>query len=151
MAVERQIAAGHAAPGITLGTGGFLGVVVTPTTSPSPRAQARQEQRLAAPGTVPGHASCLDTEAATGVPAAITPARSGALVDGVLCGTGAVLAGIAPGDVIIAAAGHPVPSPNALTAILNSSRPGTVVRVTWIAVTGARRTSLVRLTAAPAV
>ena len=53
MAVERQIASGRAAPGITLGTGGFLGVVVTSTASPSPQAQARQEQRLAAPGAGP--------------------------------------------------------------------------------------------------
>lgn len=151
MAVERQIASGRAAPGITLGTGGFLGVVVTSTASPSPQAQARQEQRLAAPGARPSRASCLDTEAAAGVPAAIAPARSGALVDGVLCGTGAAQAGIAPGDVITAAAGHPVSSPDALTAILNGCRPGTVVRVTWIGVAGARRTSPILLTTAPAV
>jgi S1-C subfamily serine protease len=151
MAVEQQIAAGRAAPGITLGTSGFLGVVVTSTTSPSPRTQARQEQRLAAAGASPGQASCLDTEAGAGVPAAIAPARSGALVDGVLCGTGAARAGIAPGDVITVAAGHPVSSPDALTAIVNGCRPGTVVRVTWIGVAGVLRTSLVLLTAAPAV
>lgn len=151
MAVERQIAAGQAAPGITLGTGGFLGVIVTATTSTSPRAQARQQQRLGTAGASPGQASCLGTEASAGVPPALAPARSGALVDGVLCGTGAALAGIAPGDVVTAAAGHPVSSPNALTAIVNSCRPGTVVRITWMTVAGASRTSLVRLTAAPAV
>jgi S1-C subfamily serine protease len=151
MAVEQQIASGRAAPGITLGTGGFLGVVVTSTASPSPQAQARQEQRLAAPGARPSQASCLDTEAGAGVPTAIAPARSGALVDGVLCGTGAAQAGIAPGDVITAAAGHLVSSPDALTAILNGCRPGTVVRVTWTGVAGARRTSLILLTTAPAV
>jgi S1-C subfamily serine protease len=150
MAVERQIAAGRAARGITLGTGGFLGVVVTLTASPSPRAQARQEQRRAAAGALPSHASCLDTEAGAGAPAAIAPARSGALVDGVVCGTGAALAGIAPGDVITAAAGRPVSSPDELTAIMNGCQAGTAVRVTWIAVAGGRRTSLVRLTAAPA-
>jgi S1-C subfamily serine protease len=151
MAAERQIAAGRAAPGITLGTGGFLGVVVTATASPSPRAQALQEQRLAGPGGRPSRAGCLDTEAEAGMPAALAPARSGALVDGVLCGTGAAQAGIAPGDVITAAAGHPVSSPDALTAIVNGCRPGTLVPVTWADVTGARRTSLVLLAAAPAV
>ena len=85
------------------------------------------------------------------MPAALAPARSGALVDGVLCGTGAARAGIAPGDVITAAAGHPVSSPDALTAIVNGCRPGTLVPVTWADVTGARRTSLVLLAAAPAV
>jgi S1-C subfamily serine protease len=151
MAVERQIAAGRATQGITLGTGGFLGVVVTATASPSPRAQALQEQRLAVPGTRPSRAGCLVTEAGAGMPAAIAPARSGALVDGVLCGTGAARAGIAPGDVITAAAGHPVSSPDALTAIVNVCRPGTVVRVSWTDLAGARRTSLVLLATAPAV
>ena len=84
------------------------------------------------------------------MPATIAPARSGALVDGVLCGTGAAVAGITPGDVITAAAGRPVASPDALTAIMSGSRPGAVVPVTWVAVTGTTRTSLIRLEVAPA-
>ncbi len=152
MVVAREIEAGHAGPGITLGTSGFLGVVVPSSSSPSPRRQMQEEHELAADG---GSASrppgCLSTEAAAGVPAAVAPARSGALVDGVLCGTGAAAAGITAGDVITMAAGHAVSSPDGLTAIVSGCRPGTLVAVTWVSTSGATRTSLVRLQVAPAV
>ena len=152
MAVERQIAAGRGGPGITLGVAGFLGVVVPSSTTPNPRSQAAQEQNLRTGGGGSALPSgCVDTVATVGVPAAVAPARSGALVDGVLCGTGAAAAGIRAGDVITAAAGRPVSSPDALTAIMTGCRPGTVVRVTWVAVAGTTRTSLVRLQVAPAV
>ncbi|HMD92176.1 MAG TPA: trypsin-like peptidase domain-containing protein [Trebonia sp.] len=151
MAVERQIAAGHRAPGITIGVSGFLGVVVPSTAASGPRQQAQQEQGT---GTGGGGSlspqGCVDMESESGVPATIAPARSGALVDGVLCGTGAAVAGIRPGDVITAAAGQPVNSPDALTVIMSNSRPGTLVPVTWVAVTGTTRTSLIRLEVAPA-
>jgi S1-C subfamily serine protease len=152
MAVERQIAAGRGGPGITLGVAGFLGVVVPSSTNPNPRSQAEQEQNLRTGGGGSAPPSgCVDTVATVGVPAAVAPARSGALVDGVLCGTGAAAAGITAGDVITAAAGRPVSSPDALTAIMTGSRPGAVVPVTWVAITGTTRTSLVRLQVAPAV
>ena len=63
MSVERQIVSGRPAPGIVLGVGGFLGVIVPSTTTPSPQAQAAEERSL---GTDPvGSASqigCLPTE-----------------------------------------------------------------------------------------
>ena len=130
---------------------GFLGVVVPATATSSPRRQAQQEQSIETGGGGSlGPQGCVNTEAESGVPATIAPARSGALVDGVLCGTGAAAAGITPGDVITAAAGRPVSSPDALTAIMGGSQPGTVVPVTWVAVTGNTRTSLIRLEVAPA-
>lgn len=156
MAVERQIAAGHAAPGITLGVAGFLGVLVPSTTIPSPRLQARGEhivrdETAGAGGARAARApSCLDTEAGAGVPARIAPARSGALVAGVLCGTGAAAAGITAGDVIVAVAGHKVPSPDALAAIVSGCHPGALVSVIWVATSGARRTSMILIDPAPA-
>jgi len=151
MAIERQITAGHAAPGITIGVGGFLGVMVTPTATQNPRLQAQQEQGSRTDGggstRSPG---CVGTESGVGVPATVAPARSGALVDGVLCGTGAAAAGIAAGDVIIAAAGRPVTSPDALTTVMSGFRPGAVVPVTWVAVAGTTRTARIRLVVAPA-
>lgn len=149
MAVERQIAAGHAAPGITLGVAGFLGVLVTSTNSPSPRLQADGTAGAGGTGAAPPP-SCLDTEAGAGVPARIAPARSGALVAGVLCGTGAAAAGITAGDVIVAVAGHKVSSPDALTAIVSACHPGALVSVTWIATSGATRTSMILIDPAPA-
>jgi S1-C subfamily serine protease len=152
MAVARQIEAGRPAPGITIGVGGFLGVVVVSTTSQSPQAQAREERGLAAAGRAqPGPAGCLDTESSAGLPSAVAPVRSGALVDGVLCGTGAAAAGIGAGDVIIAVAGHPVSSPDELTNLVNAYRPGTLMPVTWVSTAGTTRTSMVTLQTAPAV
>jgi S1-C subfamily serine protease len=151
MAVERQIIAGHAAPGITIGVGGFLGVMVTPTATQSPRRQAQQEQgSRTGGGSSTRSPGCVSTESGVGVPATVAPARSGALVDGVLCGTGAAAAGIVAGDVIIAAAGRPVSSPDALTAVMSGFRPGAVVPVTWVAVGGDTRTARIRLVVAPA-
>jgi S1-C subfamily serine protease len=152
MNAERQIVSGRPAPGIVLGVGGFLGVIVPSTTTASPRAQAAQERSL---GTDPvGSASqigCLPTEAGAGVPASVAPVDSGALVDGVLCGTAADAAGLTAGDVIITVDGRAVSSPDALTAIVDVCRPGSVVTVTWVSPSDATRTSRVRLDAAPAV
>jgi S1-C subfamily serine protease len=152
MSAERQIVSGRPAPGIVLGVGGFLGVIVPSTTTASPQAQAAEERSL---GTVPaGSASrigCLPTEAGAGVPISVAPVDSGALVDGVLCGTAADAAGLTAGDVIITADGRRVSSPDALTAIVNACRPGSVVTVTWVSPSDATRTSRVRLDAAPAV
>jgi S1-C subfamily serine protease len=152
MSAERQIVSGRPSRGIVLGVGGFLGVIVPSTTAPSPRAQAAQERTL---GTAPaGSASqigCLPTEAGAGVPVSVAPVDSGALVDGVLCGTAADAAGITAGDVIITADGRAVSSPDALTAIVNACRPGSVVEVTWVSPADATRTARVRLDSAPAV
>ena len=152
MSAERQIVSGRPSRGIVLGVGGFLGVIVPSTTAPSPRAQAAQERTL---GTAPaGFASqigCLPTEAGAGVPVSVAPVDSGALVDGVLCGTAADAAGITAGDVIITADGRAVSSPDALTAIVNACRPGSVVEVTWVSPADATRTARVRLDSAPAV
>ena len=161
MALERQIAAGRRAPGISIGTAGFLGVLVTSAASaaPVPRPRAPQARALdaAGPASRPAGASrgsrpagCLGTRAGAQAPAAVAPARSGVVVDGVLCGTGASEAGIAPGDVITRVAGRPVSSASTLSAVMSGCRPGGVVPVTWITVAGVTRTSLVRLGAAPA-
>jgi S1-C subfamily serine protease len=148
MAVARQIATRRPAPGIVIGTGGFLGVVIPATARHAPRLQEQGDHSHGAAGSaaLPG---CLDTEAQASLPPAIAPARAGALVEGVLCGTGAAAAGIAAGDVITAAAGRPVSSPDALTAIMRPCRPGTMVQVTWVTADGATRTALVLVDVAP--
>ena len=151
MALERQITAGRHAPGITLGTGGFLGVEVTSAASPGPRPQTVQARALHASGGAPSsRISCLGAGAHAQDPAAAAPASPGAVGDGVRCDTGAAAAGIAPGDVITAVAGQPVASAGALAEVLGTCRPGAVVPVTWITVAGVRRSSQVRLDTAPA-
>jgi S1-C subfamily serine protease len=150
MAAERQITARHPGHGISLGVDGFLGVIVGPGTERSPVAQRERERSVAAAGptSAPG---CISAQDDVTTPVAIAPAPAGALVVGVLCGTGAATAGIAAGDVITAAEGHHVESPSALSAVTGAIRPGTVISVTWVSTTGVTRTSRIRLGPAPAV
>jgi S1-C subfamily serine protease len=152
LAAARLIAAGRAAPGVIIGSRGFLGVVVPQTAATSPRQQEGQappRSRTDLPKPQPA-AQCLQTSTMAGPPAILAPARAGALVEGVLCGTGAARAGLSAGDVITGAAGQPVTSPQALTAIMNDCRPGALVPVTWVSTSGAHQTRLVRLDTAPA-
>jgi S1-C subfamily serine protease len=152
MAAERQIVARRQGQGISLGVDGFLGVIVESSAARSPLAQQKQEQgRKTGSAVSPSPASCVPTQQQATVPATIAPAPVGALVIGVLCGTGAAAAGIAPGDVITAANGRQVGSPDALTAIVNNSPAGSVLQVSWVSRSGATRTALVRLGPAPAV
>ncbi len=152
IAAERQIAAGRPGPGISLGAGGFLGTIVGPGTSSSPAEQRAAElggRAAAAPSSEAP--SCVTTRDDAAAPASIAPARAGALVIGVLCGTAAAIAGITAGDVITAAGGRRVASPRALSAIVDGGRPGSMMSVTWVSTRGISRTSRVMLSPAPAI
>ena len=95
-----------------------------------------------------GH-GCLAGDA-TAAPAKVAPARSGALVDGVICGTAAASAGIFAGDVITSIGGRAVTTPGSLTAIIDRYRPGGQASVAWVSPDGGRHTALVTLAAGPA-
>ena len=152
IAIERQIAARRLGPGISLGVGGFLGAILGPGTTSSP-ARQRAAELSDGTGMVPrsGPPACVSTRDGATVPASIAPVRAGALVLDVLCGTGAATAGIAAGDVITAAAGRRVASPDALSAIVSGGRPGSMMSVTWVSTRGTERTSRIRLSPAPAL
>jgi S1-C subfamily serine protease len=151
IAAERQIAAGHRGPGVSLGVGGFLGAIVGSGTASSPVAQRTAEFGGAGTAARSAPVPCVITRGGATAPAAIAPARAGALVIGVLCGTGAATAGIAAGDVITAAGGRRVASPNALTTIVTGARPGSMMSVSWVSTSGIARTVRVRLGPAPAL
>jgi S1-C subfamily serine protease len=152
IAAERLISAGHRGPGISLGVGGFLGTIVPPGTASSPVKQRAAELGGGTGGAArSAPSSCVTTRGGAAVPASIAPAHAGALVIGVLCGTGAATAGIAAGDVITAADGRRVASPDALSAIVSAGRPGSVMSVTWVSTRGITRTCRVRLGPAPAL
>jgi S1-C subfamily serine protease len=151
MAAERQITGRRHGQGVSLGVDGFLGVIVGPGAARSPVVQKAQEHSIGTGAADPSGASgCVLTQAGATTPAPIAPAPAGALVVGVLCGTGAAAAGIAAGDVITAADGRRVDSPDALLAIVGGCRPGAVVRVTWVSLAGISRTAPIRLGPAPA-
>jgi S1-C subfamily serine protease len=152
MAAEREITSREQGQGISLGVDGFLGVIVGSSGSPSPATQEEQERSIRAGSAVPQRApGCVPTQRQATTPAIIAPAPAGALVVGVLCGTGAATAGIVAGDVITAADGRQVDSPSALTVIVSGCRPGTVVQVSWVSLAGVAQTSRVLLSTAPAL
>jgi S1-C subfamily serine protease len=95
-----------------------------------------------------GH-GCLDGDA-TATPAKIAPARSGALVDGVICGTAAASAGIFAGDVITSVGGRAVTTPGSLTGLIDRYRAGSMASVAWVSPDGGLHTALVTLNAGPA-
>ena len=148
LSIATQIAAGHPGPGIQIGLPAFLGVLAPNSSSTDPRHQASQEQRQTG-SVISSGRGCLDGDA-TAAPAKVAPARSGALVDGVICGTPAVAAGIFAGDVITSLGGRAVTTPGSLTAIIDRYRPGSQASVAWVSPDGGLHTALVTLNAGPA-
>jgi S1-C subfamily serine protease len=169
MPIARQIAAawaggsGRAGPGqdragqgdpgrsgrIQIGLPAFLGVLLPGGASSGPERADRQELRQ--DGAVSsGDRACSGTSDIPATPVHVAPTRSGALVDGVLCGTPADQAGIAAGDVITSVAGEQVSSPGSLTALLRRYHPGSVVPLAWTGPDGSPHAAAVTLTAGPA-
>ena len=155
LSVASQIAAAHPGPAIRLGMPAFLGVLLPDSASTSPDQQAAQEEQsqdgTAGNGSSSGR-GCVngDTSSYTAVPAAIAPARSGALVDGVVCGTPAASAGLVAGDVITSFGGHTVTSARALSSVLDADQPGTRAELDWVGINGARHSATVTLGTGPA-
>ena len=148
LSIAAQITARHASSAIQIGLPAFLGVLVPHSSSADPRHQASQEQRQTG-SAVSSDRGCLAGDA-TATPAKIAPARSGALVDGVICGTAAASAGMFAGDVITSIGGQAVTTPGSLTAIVDRYRPGSQASVAWVSPDGSRHTALVTLNAGPA-
>jgi S1-C subfamily serine protease len=146
--IARQIADRQPGAHIQIGLPAFLGVLVPESTNSDPRRQASQELRQT--GTVSSSGSGCTSSATTAAPASIAPARSGALVDGVLCGTPAATAGLSAGDVITSIGGLAVTSPRSLNTLVSRYRPGSRVPLTWVGPGGRRHTAVVTLAAGPA-
>ena len=146
--IARRIEAGQPGARIQIGLPAFLGVLLPASTSADPRRQASQELRQT--GAVSSSGSGCSSGDTTAVPGRIAPARSGALVDGVLCGTPAATAGLFAGDVITSIGGKAVTSPGSLNAILGRYRPGSKAPLAWVSPGGSRHTAVVTLDAGPA-
>jgi S1-C subfamily serine protease len=148
MPIARQITAGRAGAHIQIGLPAFLGVLAPSSTSTEPGRQASQELRQT--GDASGSSRGCTSGDTAGIPASIAPARSGALVDGVLCGTPAAAAGIFAGDVITSMGGRAITTPGSLNAVVNHYRPGSKASLAWVSPGGSRHTAVVTLGAAPA-
>jgi S1-C subfamily serine protease len=146
--IATRIAAGRPGARIQIGLPASLGVLLPDSTSADPRRQASQELRQT--GAISTSGSNCTSGDTTAIPASIAPARSGALVDGVLCGTAAATAGIFAGDVITSIGGRAVTSPGSLTAIVSRYRPGSKAALAWVSPGGSLHTAVVTLDAGPA-
>jgi S1-C subfamily serine protease len=152
LSLARQIAGHDSSSIIYIGMPGFLGVeVVGQSGSASPQQQAASGQQSSG-GSLPGGngASCQPNNQPVGVPTRIAPARKGALVIGVLCGTVAQAKGIVAGDVITTFDGHQITTPGSLTALTAEYHPGDVVTIDWVGVNGAKHASSIALGSGPA-
>jgi S1-C subfamily serine protease len=166
LAIASQIAAGHGDSSIKIGLPAFLGALVPDSSSSDPRRQASQEQQHAkstsgssgggssSPSGPSGIGNVSGSDCSTGdtevVPASIAPARSGALVDGVLCGTVAASAGIFAGDVITSIGGRAVTTPASLNNIIARYHPDETAKVTWISPDGSWHSAFITLSVGPA-
>ena len=146
--IAKRIAAGQPGGRIQIGLPAFLGVLLPDSTSADPRRQASQELRQT--GVVSSSSSGCTSADTTAVPGSIAPARSGALVDGVLCGTVAAAAGLFAGDVITSIGGRAVTSPGSLNAIISRYHPGSKASLAWVGLGGSLHTAMVTLDAGPA-
>jgi S1-C subfamily serine protease len=149
ISIAREIAAGHGSSTIQIGLPGFMGVIVPPSSSTDPQSQA-QGSGLGGFGGQNPSTGCLTSDLYVTPPTSIAQASSGALIEGVLCGTPAVAAGMAAGDVITAVNGKAVTSPDSLTSQMRQYRPGTTVSVSWMDVAGQQHTTSLTLIAGPA-
>ena len=153
LSVARQIAAGHPSSAIQVGMPAFLGVLLPDSASTSPVKQADQQGRQRKPRTrTASSGECLTGDAAsyTAAPAVIAPAITGALVDGIVCGTPATRVGLVAGDVITSFGGQAVTSGRSLSAMLDRDRPGDQSMLTWVGIDGARHSAGVILSTGPA-
>jgi S1-C subfamily serine protease len=156
LAVASQIAAGHASSTISLGYPAFVGIyAASGTTSSNPQTQAEQQEEASGNpfggyGGFGGYTpSCYTSNTDLQIPSQIAPASSGALVDGVICGSPAAAAGMTGGSVITAVNGKTVSTPDQLESILATFRPGNTVTITWMNLNGQTTTSTLHLAAGP--
>ena len=152
--IASQIKSGKGGGSIKIGLSGFLGVLVpgqNAAKESSPKKQrSLQLKQNSGFGTAPGNnTQCLTSDANMAIPAKIAPVGAGALVDGVLCGTGAATTGLAAGDVITAVNGKKVGSPDDLTSLTAQSKPGQTVQVTWVDPAGKKHTAGLKLGSHP--
>jgi S1-C subfamily serine protease len=76
-------------------------------------------------------------------------ASSGALIAGVVPGGPADSAGLVAGDVITAVGSSAVSSPSAVSALLQTQKPGTAVSISYVAEDGTSQTATVTLGSGP--
>ena len=157
LTIANKIIAGHPAPGLQIGSSGFVGVLVpsgpkgTQSTTTNPQVQLRQQEALEARegGATQAPTTCVMDDTSAGIPSKVAPVTSGTLVLGALCGTAAADARIGAGDVITRVNSQAVASPSSLMKILLGVHGGAKVTLTWVTPTDQKVSRTLKLAAAP--
>jgi S1-C subfamily serine protease len=144
--LARRIVSGQASSTVHIGETAFLGVEVRSTSAGGSTSGSAR-----GPGGQFGTRSTSSTSSTTSTTSRGTSpsSTSGAVVAGVLPGTPASGAGLAAGDVITALGGQPVTSPDSLSQLMGTHRPGDKVAVTWIDSSGQSHSATVTLVSGP--
>ncbi len=156
LSIAQKIIHGQGSKEIQIGSTGFMGVLVpagqaSQSSSPAQqrKRQLQQDQSDSGFPVQPSSPACLANDLTAGVPAKLAPVSSGALIIGELCDTPADKAGIIAGDVITAVGKNKVDSPQDLTKVMLTFKPGDSVQVTWVAINGQTHQSTMTLIEAP--
>jgi S1-C subfamily serine protease len=158
LTIANKIIAGRPAPGLQIGSSGFVGILVpsgpkgTQSSTTNPQVQLRQQEALESRQGGPltqSPSNCVMDDTSAGIPSKVAPVSSGTLVLGELCGTAASGAGISAGDVITRVNGQPVTSPASLMKILTNVHGGTKVTLTWITPANQKVSKTLKLDMAP--
>jgi S1-C subfamily serine protease len=158
LTIADKIIAGHPAPGLQIGSSGFVGVLVpsgrggTQSTATNPQVQRRQQEQLESRqgGQVnQAPATCVLDDTSAGIPSKVAPVTSGTLVLGALCNTAASYAQLSAGDVITRVNNRAVTSPASLMKILLGVHGGAKITLTWVTPTDKRVTRTLKLDTAP--
>jgi S1-C subfamily serine protease len=129
LAIAKQIESGQSSSSVHIGGRGFLGVEVQSGTSGQGGGNSGGFGGFGSPSTGDG---------------------SGAVISGVVSGSPAANAGLQQGDQITSVNGQTVDSPDRLTNLLQSHRPGDKVTIGWTDQSGQSHTATVTLTTGPA-
>jgi S1-C subfamily serine protease len=128
LAIANKIKSGHATGNVHIGLTGFMGVNVADASSPN---------------------GCNNGSDGFGG-GSQSPVNSGALICQVYPNTPAWASGLAGGDVITSVNGKAISTADGLTGIMATTHSGTQISLTYVDQYGARHTTTVTLTAAPA-
>ncbi len=156
LSIANKIIHGQGSKTIQIGSTGFMGVLVPAgqaSQASNPRQQrerqSQQDENESGFPVEPSSPACLANDLTAGVPAKTAPVNSGALIIGELCGTPADKVGIIAGDVITAVGAKKVDSPQDLTKVMLTYKPGEDVLVTWVAINGTVHHTKMTLIEAP--
>ena len=158
LSIARQISTGRASNTVYIGDPGFLGVVLATSSNASPPQEANDERRyLIQHGTGTGFSSggsgdlgaCIANSTEMTAPDKVAPVAAGALIVDVFCGTAADAAGMMAGDVIISVNGQAITTGSSLINLTGKYRPGAVVSIGWVSLSGRKHTTSIKLKTGP--